>query len=152
MNGDGVRDLIVGHPYTGAEALQYHGGVSVYLGEVGGDFSQSPWLTVECSDHPCGLGATMAQSGQEVIVGATTAAAGGRQRGAVLALSPATVGNLSVPGDLQWLATGSQDFQQFGSSISLHQDLIAVGSPYYRIPANGEPVTCRYIPSLFLPP
>ena len=42
-----------------------------------------------------------------------------------------------VPGDIMWLATGSQDFQQFGSSISIEQDVLAVGSPSYRISANG---------------
>ena len=59
MNGDNVSDLVVGHPYSGAEELQYHGGVSVFLGDiVAGEFSlsSSPSFTVRCSEQPCSLG------------------------------------------------------------------------------------------------
>ena len=59
MNRDNVSDLVVGHPYSGAEELQYHGGVSVYLGAIRlGEFSlpPSPSFTVLCSEHPCSLG------------------------------------------------------------------------------------------------
>ena len=89
----------------------------------------------------------MTEGEAEVLVGALSAGAGGRQRGAVLAL---TAGEdwqegreYTVPGDLAWLATGQQDFEHFGSSIALSQDqlLVAVGSPSYRIPANGDSFT-----------
>ena len=59
MNGDNVSDLVVGHPYSGAEELQYQGGVSVFLGNITADqfsLSSSPSFTVRCSDHPCSLG------------------------------------------------------------------------------------------------
>ena len=145
VNVDGVSDLIVGHPYSGAEELQYHGGVSAYLGAISDDgnfsLSASPWFTIKCSEQPCGLGGEMAAGDGTVLVGAASAGAGGRMRGAVLAV---TAGpgwqedrEYIVPGDVMWLATGSQDFQQFGSSISIEQDVLAVGSPSYRISANG---------------
>ena len=59
MNGDNVSDLVVGHPYSGAEQLQYQGGVSVFLGDIAaGEFSlsSSPSFTVRCSEQPCSLG------------------------------------------------------------------------------------------------
>ena len=89
----------------------------------------------------------MTEGEGEVLVGAVTAGAGGRQRGAVLALAGGQDWQegreYSVPGDLAWLATGQQDFQHFGSSIALSEDqlLVAVGSPSYRIPANGNTFT-----------
>lgn len=145
VNVDGVVDLLVGHPYSGAEKLQYHGGVSVYLGQISeGNFSlpSSPQLSIVCSEHPCGLGGVMAQSDHSVLVGAPTAGAGGRMKGAVLEVVAGRDWEegreYRVPGDLDWLLTGSQDFQQFGSSLSTDQDLVAVGSPSYRIAANGD--------------
>ena len=59
MNRDNVSDLVVGHPYSGAEELKYHGGVSVFLGDItAGQFSlsSSPSFSVRCSEHPCSLG------------------------------------------------------------------------------------------------
>ena len=144
VNKDGVSDLLVGHPYSGAERLQYQGGVSVYLGQIsGGNFSlsSSPHFTISCSDQPCSLGQVMTQSDHSVMVGAPTAGAGGRLRGAVLEVMAGEWEEgreYLVPGDLDWLVTGSQDFQQFGSSLSADQGLVAVGSPSYRVAANGD--------------
>ena len=83
----------------------------------------------------------MAGGEGEVLVGAASAGAGGRQRGAVLALGGGQEGRqYEVPGDLAWLATGQQDFEHFGSSIAVSEDqlLVAVGSPAYRVAANAD--------------
>ena len=46
-----------------------------------------------------------------------------------------------VPDDLSWSFTGNQDFEHFGSSITVsdHFDTIVIGSPTYRVSAGGFP-------------
>ena len=45
-----------------------------------------------------------------------------------------------VPDDLSWSFTGNQDFEHFGSSITVsdHFDTIVIGSPTYRVSAGGQ--------------
>ena len=84
-NGDGIDDLIIGEPYSGAENLEYHGGVSVYLGDVTtGQYSLSPSIKFSCTEHPCGLGTVLYVDKGDLFLGAPNAGVGGTQRGAVL--------------------------------------------------------------------
>ena len=85
VNDDGVNDLVIGEPYTGAENLEYHGGVSVYLGDVTtGQYSLSPSTKFTCTEHPCGLGSVLYEDKGDLFLGAPNAGVGGIQRGAVL--------------------------------------------------------------------
>ena len=84
-NGDGIDDLIIGEPYTGAENLEYHGGVSIYLGDVTtGQYSLSPSTKLTCTEHPCGLGSVLYEDKGDLFLGAPNAGVRGTQRGAVL--------------------------------------------------------------------
>ena len=85
VNGDGVEDIVIGEPYTGAEDLQYHGGVIVYLGDVSNDqYSLTPSTKFTCTESPCGLGSVLYEDAGYLFMGAPNAGVGGRQRGTVL--------------------------------------------------------------------
>ena len=91
FNNDGVKDVAIGHPYTGADSLQYHGGVTLYTGDVSAQqFQLIPSMTFTCTEHPCGLGRTLFEHNGTIFMGAPEAGAGGTQRGAVLRISNTT--------------------------------------------------------------
>ena len=91
INNDGVNDLVIGHPYNGADSLQYEGGVTIYTGDVSGQqFQLNPSIKFTCTEHPCGLGRTIFAHNGTIFLGAPEAGAGGRQRGAVVRISNST--------------------------------------------------------------
>jgi len=139
MNKDGVNDLVFGRPYSGAEFLQYHGGVSVYFGQkLDGEYmlERAPSLTYSCSESHCGLGKTIFSHQDDLFIGAPEAGAGGSQRGAVLRISADNrmSGHYSIPDDVPWTYTGSQDYEHFGDSISASQssEMVCIGSPTFK--------------------
>ena len=90
INNDGVNDLAIGHPYTGADSLQYHGGVTIYTGDSGEQFQLIPSIKFTCTEHPCGLGRTLFAHNGTIFMGAPEAGAGGTQRGAVIRICNST--------------------------------------------------------------
>ena len=111
LNSDGVADLAVGAPYTGAKSLQYQGLVRVYWGVSSpGNYSLRPGPALSCVETPCGLGAALAAGpGGGLVVGAPWTGRGGRQRGAVVRLEPGLDWEdreYTVPGDLDWTLSG----------------------------------------------
>merc|ERR1719369_264701 len=125
INGDGVKDLVVGEPYSGADTLTYDGGVQVFFGKrEGTEFILEKGFSIKCEESPCGLGSKMTlmdYSPPELLISAPFAGAGGRQRGGVVGVGQ--VGNWEigreylVPSEIPFYVTGEMDFQQLGSSL-----------------------------------
>ena len=146
INRDGLLDLAVGHPYSGVESLQYHGGVTVYLGQEDDDgefsVSENDKIRFICTEQHCGLGEVMETHNGDLYIGAPNAGAGGSQRGAVIVISLSEENQAGdtfyIPDDISWSYTGTQDYEHFGSSIAVSDEAVIIGSPTYRRPASKE--------------
>jgi len=142
VNNDGILDIAIGEPYNGAESLSYGGGITVYLG-AGGEDPESMFVNtfkILCEETPCGLGNTMfvskEQDKMELWVSAPNAGLGGKQRGGVVRISGGeweTGKVYFVPRDLEWAASGEQDYEHLGSSITTGPGFVAIGSSTFRI-------------------
>ena len=149
LNGDGVLDLAVGEPYSGAETLMYDGGVQVFFGKRAEDqYSLEEGFTLKCEESPCGLGngMTLSDFGEsgvpELLISAPYAGIGGRQRGGVITIRQQSDWESGreylVPGDIDWDFIGEQDFEQLGVSITAAPGFVAVGSSMFRISAMED--------------
>jgi len=152
INADGIPDLVVGEPYAGAETLTYNGGVQVFYGSFVNDhYSLDEGFSIKCMESPCGLGTTMTlsqssnifgeDSGLEVWIGAQSAGIEGRQRGAIISVKQdinwESGREYTVPGDIEWVITGQQDFEQLGTIIA-GPGYRAVASPTFRLAAMED--------------
>ena len=157
INADGIKDLVVGEPYAGAETLMYNGGVQVFFGHLDDHFSLEKGFSIKCVESPCGLGSTISVSefaaefgedggGPVVVITAPNAGIGGRQRGGFITLRQQsgwkTGKEYLVPGDpindnLDWDYGGDQDFEQIGTIVA-SAGFVAIGSPTFRVSALGD--------------
>lgn len=144
LNNDGVLDVAVGHPYSGVQQLQYHGGVTIHLGEVRDDGAYvvtNDTIAVSCSDKACGLGSVMVEHEGNLYLGAPNAGAGGNQRGGVVVINETILAErtkINIPDDVGWSYTGVQDYEHFGSSIAVTEKAIVVGSPTFRVTSSKD--------------
>eukprot|EP01137_Pigoraptor_chileana_P012106 Opistho-2@64067 len=152
LNGDGVDDLAVSAPSTGANSLAYSGKVYVFFGRKGLGLSATPSITISSTDVYNNFGWALTSGDvdgdghSDLIVGSPYAHAGGRQRGAVSAFSssiiaPRVSGGASLnlaPSDASWTHNGEHDYDWFGYSVSVRNGFLAVGAPTVRICANAD--------------
>jgi hypothetical protein len=145
LNADGVLDLAVSSPTTGAADLELKGKVWVYFGTGGTPlFSSLPDVLIQGDEPYTRLGWTLGSGDvngngyHDLLVGAPFAPGGGEQRGlaAVYLSSPSvSAGTQWGLADAGWLCQGEQDYDWFGAHLGV--GLGPAGEPQVLVGAPG---------------
>lgn len=154
LNRDGIDDLAVSAPSTGANALQYLGTVYVFYGLKQKELSLQPSLTIHGNETYYNLGTSLlgadvdSDGFKDLIIGSPYAPEGGPQRGSVavfLAKTKRKPGAEITVHEADWLHVGEQNYSWFGSSLTVAditgRQFLLVGAPTFRLCAYKN---CSY--------
>eukprot|EP00794_Sanderia_malayensis_P010957 gene10957-12118_t len=151
LNKDGIDDLAISAPSTGATSLKYLGAVHVFFGKKGTPFSSSPDVTLRGQDTFDNFGYTLKAADvnsdgfTDLIIGSPFAPGTGIQRGRVdIVLAQKDVANIRITTSI----TGDVDYQWFGLSFDfvelIGKHWLIVGAPAYR---NCALDNCAFSPN-----
>ncbi|KAJ3271041.1 Glycosylphosphatidylinositol specific phospholipase D1 [Terramyces sp. JEL0728] len=144
-NRDGIDDLAISAPYTGQSVDRFDGKVFILLGSKSGLRIDGQWdivIDATQTDGPFRVfgyslySFDLDNDGYLDLISASPLAsfASGNQRGQVQAfLSKNSFSNNVTIDDADWTLIGSQDYEWFGSSITLLERQIIIGSPGYSV-------------------
>ncbi|KAK2566631.1 Phosphatidylinositol-glycan-specific phospholipase D [Acropora cervicornis] len=145
LNKDGIDDLAVSAPSTGANSLQYKGTVYVFYGAKKMGLGLQPTLTIQGSGRYYNLGTSLMGADvdgdgfKDLIIGSPYAPEGGPQRGSVavfLAKTKREPESEIMVHDADWLLVGKQNYSWFGHSMTVgnisgeQKDIQSVGKVY----------------------
>lgn len=154
LNRDGVDDLAVSAPSTGANDLQYTGTVYIFCGVKGKGLGAKPSLTIHGNGTYYNLGTSLLGADvdgdgfKDLIIGSPYAPEGGPQRGSVAVFLAKTQrkpeSNIFVH-DADWMAFGEQNYSWFGYSLAVANKngkmLLVIAAPTFRLCDNKD---CSY--------
>lgn len=141
INADGLDDLCIGAPNSGAAQRKYSGQIFIYFGNEDLIFNE-PDIVISTDELNGNIGYFLSSGDingdgyNDLLAGSPFYGGGGRQRGiaAVFTSSQTKVtGQNLIIDDADWIKTGDSNFDWFGHSVAVNNEsgssLVVVGAP-----------------------